>query len=162
MPLRRTQAPGSTMNSSSQAWKHRSPGADAVNPLESTAPAGDTQDTDADSRTIDIQHDDDESPATTKSEEGWHTVHYGRRRKPGHGSVRDADDCVGDNKAKLGFEPMGQTTRTSNAKLIFTKKTSTRALDIETRKATTNKIPLRFKAPQPCKLPPQFQVGIGV
>lgn len=47
-------------------------------------------------------------------------------------------------------------TRTSKAKLISTKRTSTRALDIETRKTTANKIPLRFKEPQPCKLPPQF------
>ncbi|KAL3188519.1 hypothetical protein MRX96_003481 [Rhipicephalus microplus] len=59
-------------------------------------------------------------------------------------------------------ETMGQATRTSKAKLISTKRTSTRALDIETRKTTANKIPLRFKEPQPCKLPPQFQVGIGI
>ncbi|KAL3196193.1 hypothetical protein MRX96_053990 [Rhipicephalus microplus] len=46
---------------------------------------------------------------------------------------------------------MGQTTRTF-----------TRVLDIKTRKMTTKKIPLRFKASQLCKLPPQFQVQIGV
>ncbi|KAL3242780.1 hypothetical protein MRX96_020947 [Rhipicephalus microplus] len=108
-----------------------------------------------------VQHDDDESPATTESEEGWHTVYYGRRRKPGHESVRDADGVHGaNNKVEPDFQTMGQTT--SKAKLISTKRTSTRALDIETRKTTANKIPLRFKEPQPCKLPPQFQVGIGV
>ncbi|KAH8031155.1 hypothetical protein HPB51_013451 [Rhipicephalus microplus] len=55
-------------------------------------------------------------------------------------------------------ETMGQTTRTSKAKLISTKRTSTRALDIKIQKTTANKIPLRFKEPQPCKLPPQFQL----
>ncbi|KAH8026638.1 hypothetical protein HPB51_023148 [Rhipicephalus microplus] len=53
---------------------------------------------------MDVQHDDDESPATTKSEEGWHTVYYGRRRKPGHESVRDADGVHGsNNKVDPGF-----------------------------------------------------------
>ncbi|KAL3251191.1 hypothetical protein MRX96_055223 [Rhipicephalus microplus] len=115
--------------------------------MESTTSAGDAQDNAADSRTMGVQHDNDESPTTTESEEGWHTVYYGRRRKPGHESVRDADGVHGAN---------------NKAKLISTKRTSTRALDIETRKTTTNKIPLRFKKPQPCKLPPQFQVGIVV
>ncbi|KAH7950648.1 hypothetical protein HPB51_028318 [Rhipicephalus microplus] len=46
---------------------------------------------------------------------------------------------------------MGQTTRTSKAKLISTNRTPTRAHNIETQKTTTN------KEPQPCKLPPQFQ-----
>ncbi|KAH8040230.1 hypothetical protein HPB51_009778 [Rhipicephalus microplus] len=72
-------------------------GAAAVNPMKSTALAGDAQDNAADSRTMDVQHDDDESPATTESEEGWHTVYYGRRRKPGHESVRDADGVHGAN-----------------------------------------------------------------
>ncbi|KAL3198721.1 hypothetical protein MRX96_053769, partial [Rhipicephalus microplus] len=61
-----------------------------------------------------------------------------------HESVRDADGVLGAN---------------NKTKLISTKRTSTRALDIETRKTTANKITLRFKEPQPCKLPPQFQVG---
>ncbi|KAL3242600.1 hypothetical protein MRX96_047704 [Rhipicephalus microplus] len=132
--------------------------------MKSTASAGDAPYTDADSRMMDVQHDadsrmmdvqhdDDESRATTESEEGWHTVYYGRRRKPGHESVRDADGDHGANN---------KTTRTSKAKLISFKRTSTRALDIENRKTTANKISLRFKEPQPCKLPPQFQVGIGV
>ncbi|KAL3189393.1 hypothetical protein MRX96_002706 [Rhipicephalus microplus] len=101
--------------------------------MESTASAGDAQDNAADSRTMDVQHDDDESPATTESEEGWHTVYYGRRRKPVHESVRDAFGVHGANN---------KTTRTSKAKLISTKRTSTRVLDIETRKTTANKIPL--------------------
>ncbi|KAL3188495.1 hypothetical protein MRX96_003460 [Rhipicephalus microplus] len=113
--------------------------------MESTALAGDAQDSDANSRTIDIQHGGDESPATTESEEGWHTVQYGRRQKPGHGSARDADGGHG-----------------ANNKLIFTKKTSTRVLDIETRKTITKKIQVRSKAPQSYKLSFQFQVGIGV
>ncbi|KAH8022679.1 hypothetical protein HPB51_001050 [Rhipicephalus microplus] len=126
--------------------------------MESTASASDAQDTDADSRTMDIvakrasddvtrgatkshhcnhcferrrcqhgpedatapisadtvtsclvahnnvQHDDDESPATTESQEGWHTIYYGRRRKPGHESVRDADGVHGaNNKVEPGF-----------------------------------------------------------
>ncbi|KAL3207664.1 hypothetical protein MRX96_010135 [Rhipicephalus microplus] len=56
--------------------------------MESTALAGDAQDYAAYSRTMDVQHDDDESLANTESEEGWHTVYYGRRRKPGHESVK--------------------------------------------------------------------------
>ncbi|KAL3200182.1 hypothetical protein MRX96_043594 [Rhipicephalus microplus] len=123
--------------------------------MESTAPAGDAQDTDGDSRTMDVQHDDDESPATTESEEGSHTIYYGRRRKPGHESVRNADGVhSANNKVEPGFETMGQTTRKSKAKLFSTKRTSTGALDIETRKTTANKIPLRFTEPKPCKLPP--------
>ncbi|KAL3196696.1 hypothetical protein MRX96_045121 [Rhipicephalus microplus] len=42
--------------------------------MESTASAGDSPDTDADSRTMDVQHDDDESPATTGSEKSWYTT----------------------------------------------------------------------------------------
>ncbi|KAH8042795.1 hypothetical protein HPB51_025847 [Rhipicephalus microplus] len=72
--------------------------------MESTAPAGDAQDTDGDSRTMDVQHDDDESPATTESEEGSHTIYYGRRRKPGHESVRNADGVhSANNKVEPGF-----------------------------------------------------------
>ncbi|KAH8029185.1 hypothetical protein HPB51_023750 [Rhipicephalus microplus] len=53
---------------------------------------------------MDVQHDDNESPATTEIEEGWHTVYYGRRRKPGHESVRDADGVHGaNNKVEPGF-----------------------------------------------------------
>ncbi|KAH8027241.1 hypothetical protein HPB51_003745 [Rhipicephalus microplus] len=53
---------------------------------------------------MDVQHDDDESPATTESEEGWHTVYYGRRRKPRHESVRDTDSVHGaNNKAEPSF-----------------------------------------------------------
>ncbi|KAL3233999.1 hypothetical protein MRX96_022756 [Rhipicephalus microplus] len=86
--------------------------ADAVNPMESTALAGDAQDTDADSRTMDVQDDDDESSATTESEEGWHTVHYGRRRKPGPESVRDAGGCHGaNNKVEPGFEDVYKSAR---------------------------------------------------
>ncbi|KAH8033692.1 hypothetical protein HPB51_015314 [Rhipicephalus microplus] len=254
---------------------------------------------------MDVQHDDDESPATTESEEGWHTVHYGRREKPGHKSVRDADGFHGaHNKVEPGFGntqaktqerrmnciekasrmlkvpaadyiivirprgglraatlgptditrgiheaaatapevqhfdvicpyktqnimivstpdadeanqyrkikkilirgkecevaeydrapedtakgiikriPLEETTGSSEAALVTernhsiitakqlgntttvivlfsgNKRTSTRALDIETQKMTTNKIPLRFKEPQPCKVLPQFQ-----
>ncbi|KAL3186979.1 hypothetical protein MRX96_026077 [Rhipicephalus microplus] len=79
-------------------------GAGAVNPMKSTASAGDVQDNTANSRTMDVQHDDDESPVTTESEEGWHTVYYGRRRKPRHELVRDADGVHGaNNKVEPGF-----------------------------------------------------------
>ncbi|KAH8042492.1 hypothetical protein HPB51_023540 [Rhipicephalus microplus] len=72
--------------------------------MESTASASDAKDTDADLRTMDVQHDDDELPATTESEEGWQTVYYGRRRKPRHESVRDADNNHGaNNKAEPSF-----------------------------------------------------------
>ncbi|KAL3188445.1 hypothetical protein MRX96_003422 [Rhipicephalus microplus] len=76
--------------------------------MESTASAGDAQDTDAGSRTMDVQHDDNESPVTTESEEGWPTVYYGRRRKPGHESVRYADGVHGaNNKVEPDFETIG-------------------------------------------------------
>ncbi|KAH8030566.1 hypothetical protein HPB51_008927 [Rhipicephalus microplus] len=66
--------------------------------------AGDAEDTDAHSTTIDVQHDGGESPATAESEEGWHTVQYGRSRKPGHRSARDADSCLGaNNKVAIVF-----------------------------------------------------------
>ncbi|KAH7939289.1 hypothetical protein HPB52_010058 [Rhipicephalus sanguineus] len=91
-------------------------GADGVNPMESAASAGDAQDTDADVRTMDVQQECDESPATTDNEEGWHTVHHGRRRKPGHGSVGDADGGHGaDNK---GEPSMGKTQANTQERRI--------------------------------------------
>ncbi|XP_075738402.1 uncharacterized protein LOC142783232 [Rhipicephalus microplus] len=91
--------------------------------MESTASAGDAQDTDADSRTMDVQHDDNESPATTESEEGWHTVYYGRRRKPGHESVRYADGVHGaNNKVEPDF---GNTqAKTQERRMSRTEKAS--------------------------------------
>ncbi|KAL1473490.1 hypothetical protein MTO96_038628 [Rhipicephalus appendiculatus] len=65
--------------------------------MESAASGGASQDTDADVRTMDVQQDGDESPATTNSEEGWHTEQHGRRRKPGHGSAGDAGGSHGAN-----------------------------------------------------------------
>ncbi|KAL3218446.1 hypothetical protein MRX96_031548 [Rhipicephalus microplus] len=76
--------------------------------MESTASAGDVQNNAADSRTMDVQHDHDKSPATTESEEGWHTVYYGRRRKPGHESVRDTDGvhCANNKKSQYERSPL--------------------------------------------------------
>ncbi|KAL3205664.1 hypothetical protein MRX96_040711 [Rhipicephalus microplus] len=45
------------------------------------------------------------------------------------------------------------------ASMVLGARTSTRALDIEIRKTSANKTLPRFKEPQPCKLPPQFQSG---
>ncbi|KAH7968671.1 hypothetical protein HPB52_010614 [Rhipicephalus sanguineus] len=91
-------------------------GADGVNPMESAASAGDAQDTDADVRTMDVQQECDESPATTDNEEGWHTVHHGRRRKPGHGSAGDADGSHGANNK--GEPSLGKTQANTQERRI--------------------------------------------
>ncbi|KAL1425917.1 hypothetical protein MTO96_018722 [Rhipicephalus appendiculatus] len=84
-------------------------GAAGINPMESAASGGAAQDTDADVRTMDVQQDGDEAPATTNSEEGWHTVQHGRRRKPGHGS---AGDGGGSHGATNKVEPSSGNTHT--------------------------------------------------
>ncbi|KAH7932444.1 hypothetical protein HPB51_029283 [Rhipicephalus microplus] len=72
--------------------------------MKFTASLGDAHDTEADSRAMDVQHDDDESPVTTEREEGWHTIHNGRRQKPEHESLTNADGCYSpNNKVEPGF-----------------------------------------------------------
>ncbi|KAL3204239.1 hypothetical protein MRX96_041302 [Rhipicephalus microplus] len=92
-----------------------------------------------------------------------------RVKKAGTPSTTDVVESPDMNRSGTLTASMVLTTRDHEpdyenikAKLISTKRTSTRVLDIETRKTTANKIPLRFKEMQPCKLPAQFQVGIGV
>ncbi|KAL3219359.1 hypothetical protein MRX96_030502 [Rhipicephalus microplus] len=115
--------------------------------MESTALAGDAQDNAADSSTME-----------------YNTVMMNRQplprvKKAGTPSTTDVVESPDMNRSGTLMASLVLTTRQSSSP---PKRTSTRALDIETRKTTANKIPLRFKEPQPCKLPPQFRVGIGV